>query len=88
MCAYYSYFGRARAGVIQAIDTEIAQLADLDTQLAADEQRLDALQNASTAQVAQLEAARAQRDAALVAIKADSRNSAQSLQRLQDSRRR
>jgi septal ring factor EnvC (AmiA/AmiB activator) len=83
MFVYYSYFGRARAGVIAAIDTDIHQLADLDTQLAADEQRLDALQSATTDEVAQLEAARAQRDAALVAIKADSRNSARMLQRLQ-----
>jgi murein hydrolase activator len=83
MFAYYSYFGRARAGVIQAIDTDIQQLAALDTQLATDEQRLDALQSASAAELAQLEAARGQRDAALLAIKADSRNSAQVLQRLQ-----
>jgi septal ring factor EnvC (AmiA/AmiB activator) len=83
MFAYYSYFGRARAGVIQAIDTDIQQLAALDAQLATDEQRLDALQSASAEQLAQLEAARGQRDAALVAIKADSRSSAQVLQRLQ-----
>jgi septal ring factor EnvC (AmiA/AmiB activator) len=83
MFVYYSYFGRARAGVIATIDTDIHQLADLDAQLAADEQRLDALQSATTDEVAQLEAARAQRDAALVAIKADSRNSARMLQRLQ-----
>jgi murein hydrolase activator len=83
MFVYYSYFGRARAGVIAAIDTDIHKLADLDAQLAADEQRLDALQSATTDEVAQLEAARAQRDAALLAIKADSRNSAQMLQRLQ-----
>ena len=83
MFAYYSYFGRARAGVIQAIDTDIRALAALDAQLATDEQRLDALQSASADELAQLEAARAQRDAALVAIKADSRSSAQVLQRLQ-----
>jgi murein hydrolase activator len=83
MFAYYSYFGRARAGVIAAIDTDIRALATLDAQLAADEQRLDDLQSATAAEVTQLEAARAQRDAALVAIKADSRNSAQVLQRLQ-----
>ena len=40
MFVYYSYFGRARAGVITAIDTDIRTLADLDAQLAADEQRL------------------------------------------------
>ena len=83
MFAYYSYFGRARAGVIAAIDTDIHKLADLDAQLAADEQRLDALQAATAEELQQLETARAQRDAALVAIKADSRNSAQVLQRLQ-----
>lgn len=83
MFAYYSYFGRARAGVIQAIDSDIRSLAALDAQLAADEERLDALQSASTAELATLETARAQRDAALVAIKADSRTSAQALQRLQ-----
>ncbi|HEY4342066.1 MAG TPA: peptidoglycan DD-metalloendopeptidase family protein [Steroidobacteraceae bacterium] len=83
MFVYYSYFGRARAGVIATIDTDIQQLADLNAQLAADEQRLESLQSATTDEVAQLEAARAQRDAALVAIKADSRNSARMLQRLQ-----
>jgi murein hydrolase activator len=83
MFAYYSYFGRARAGVIAGIDTDIQALAALDEQLAADEQRLDALQSASAAELAQLESARGQRDAALAAIKADSRNSAQALQRLQ-----
>ncbi len=83
MFAYYSYFGRARAGVIAAIDADIRALAGLDAQLAADEQRLDALQSAAAAEVNQLQAARSQRDAALVAIKADSRNSARELQRLQ-----
>jgi len=83
MFAYYSYFGRARAGVIAAIDADLGRLAALDAQLAADEQRLDALQSASTDELAQLEGARAQRDAALVAIKADSRNSAEALKRLQ-----
>ncbi len=83
MFAYYSYFGRARAGIIAAIDTDIHALGDLDAQLAADEQRLDSLQSATTEELAQLETARAQRDAALVAIKAESRDSAQVLQRLQ-----
>jgi septal ring factor EnvC (AmiA/AmiB activator) len=83
MFAYYSYFGRARAGVITAIDTDIRTLAGLDAQLAADEQRLEALQSAAADEVSQLQTARAQRDAALVAIKAESRNSAQALQRLQ-----
>jgi murein hydrolase activator len=83
MFAYYSYFGRARAGVIAAIDADLHTLGDLDAQLAADEQRLDALQSATTDEVAQLETGRAQRDAALVAIKAESRNSAHELQRLQ-----
>jgi septal ring factor EnvC (AmiA/AmiB activator) len=82
MFAYYGYFGRARAGVIEAIDADIHRLADLDAQLAADEQRLDDLQKATADEVAQLEAARSQRDAALVAIKAESRNSAEALQRL------
>jgi septal ring factor EnvC (AmiA/AmiB activator) len=83
MFAYYSYFGRARAGVIADIDTDIRTLAALDAQLAADEQRLDALQSAAADEVSQLQSARAQRDAALVAIKAESRNSAQALRRLQ-----
>jgi septal ring factor EnvC (AmiA/AmiB activator) len=83
MFAYYSYFGRARAGVIAAIDADIGNLAGLDAQLAADEQRLDALQNAAADEVNQLQTARSQRNAALVAIKAESRNSAQMLQRLQ-----
>ena len=52
-------------------------------QLAADEQRLEALQSAAADDVNQLQSARSQRDAALTAIKAESRNSAQVLQRLQ-----
>jgi murein hydrolase activator len=83
MFAYYSYFGRARAGVIAAIDTDIQTLAGLDAQLAGDEQRLETLQSAAADEVSQLQTARAARDAALVAIKAESRNSAQTLQRLQ-----
>jgi septal ring factor EnvC (AmiA/AmiB activator) len=83
MFADYSYFGRARAGEIAAIDTDIQTLAGLDAQLAADEQRLDALQSAAADEVNQLQTARSQRDAALIAIKAESRNSAQVLQRLQ-----
>ncbi len=79
---YYSYFGRARAGVIQQIDADVRQLADLDTQLAADEQRLAAVQSQTEAQLAQLETARSQRDAALLAIKAESRSSNDALQRL------
>jgi septal ring factor EnvC (AmiA/AmiB activator) len=83
MFAYYSYFGRARAGLIAAIDGAVQQLADLDTQLAADEQRLDGLQSATADELGQLETARSQRDVALVAIKAQSRDSALALQRLQ-----
>ncbi len=83
MFADYSYFGRARAGEIAALDTDIQALAGLDAQLAADEQRLDALQSAAADEVSQLQTARSQRDAALTAIKAESRNSAQVLQRLQ-----
>ncbi len=83
MFTYYSYFGRARAGVITAIDADIRALAGLDAQLAADEQRLDTLQSAAADEVSQLQTARAQRDTALLAIKAESRNSAQVLQRLQ-----
>jgi septal ring factor EnvC (AmiA/AmiB activator) len=83
MFVYYSYLGRARAADIATLDANVRQLATVDAQLAADEQRLDGLQSATTDEVAQLEAARAQRDAALLAIKADSRNSARMLQRLQ-----
>ncbi len=69
--------------MIAAIDTDLHKLADLDAQLATDEQRLDALQSATADELQRLETARTQRDAALVAIKADSRSSAQVLQRLQ-----
>ncbi len=82
MFAYYGYLGRARASVIETIDTDVHNLADLDAQLAADEQRLEVLQAATADQLTQLEAARSQRDAALLAIKAESRNSALALQRL------
>jgi murein hydrolase activator len=83
MFAYYGYFGRARAGVITTIDSDIRKLADADAQLAADEARLDTLQQATADEVAHLESARSQRDAALVAIKAESRNSVETLRRLQ-----
>jgi len=86
MFVYYSYFGRARAAELDHIESDVQQLAALDTQLQGEEQHLSGLESEQQARLEQLEQARTQRSAALASLKAQSRTRAQSLQRLQRER--
>jgi len=68
MLVYYSYFGRARADQIAVIRTAVARLNALEIELDEENRHLDQLTDEQQKQVDALEAARAQRTAALVAI--------------------
>src|SRR6516165_10590094 len=65
MFAYYSYFGRARAGQIRLIEDDVRRLAELDTELAAEDERLAELEKQQRAQLLDLEQARAKRSVVL-----------------------
>ena len=83
MFAYYGYFGRARAGEVERISASVRELNTLDGQLSEQEQHLSDLESERRADVDRLEQARARRSEALVALKAQSRNRTQTLERLQ-----
>src|SRR5262245_6636538 len=81
---YYQYFGRARATQIAAIDTHLAELATLDQGLAAEEERLTALEDQQKGEVAKLQSARERRGRALATLDVESKNRAKELERLKD----
>src|SRR3954466_4286513 len=81
---YYQYFGRARASQIAAIDAHLAEINELDTELAAEEQRLLALEQQQRGEVSRLQSARERRGKALVSLDAESKNRAKELDRLKD----
>jgi septal ring factor EnvC (AmiA/AmiB activator) len=83
MFAYYSYFGRARAGQIARIEAHVARLGELDAGLAGEETRLVELEQARVAELRKLEQARAERGQVLASLTAESRSRAAQLQRLQ-----
>jgi septal ring factor EnvC (AmiA/AmiB activator) len=69
MLAYYSYFGRARADQIALIRLAVERLSTLEAALEEENRHLDELASSQQRQVEALEAARAERSAALVAIR-------------------
>jgi septal ring factor EnvC (AmiA/AmiB activator) len=81
---YYQYFGRARASQIAAIDAHLAEIDQLDTELAAEEQRLLALEEQQRGEVSRLQSARERRGKALVSLDAESKSRAKELERLKD----
>lgn len=83
MFAYYSYFGRARAGQIDRIEADVRRLDELDTELAAEETKLAELEENRREELARLEGARAKRGLVLANLKAESRNRTVALERLQ-----
>jgi murein hydrolase activator len=83
MLAYYGYFGRARAGEIDRIASDVRQLDALDAQLADEDQHLAALEAEQHDALGKLEQARAARSAALASLEAESRTSEARLKRLQ-----
>ena len=82
MFAYYSYFGRARAGQIHLIEDDVRRLAELDDELAAEDLKLAELETQQRAQLAQLEQARERRTQVLANLEAQSHTRAQTLERL------
>jgi murein hydrolase activator len=86
MFAYYSYFGRARALKIQAIEGDLQRLGQLDGQLQAQDAKLAGLQQAQQAQVAALQQARSQRMQVLASISAQTQNRTARLARLRRQR--
>jgi len=81
---YYQYFGRARAAQIAAIDAHLGELATVDEGLAAEEQRLAALEEQQQGELSRLQSARERRGRALVSLDAETKNRAQELDRLKD----
>jgi murein hydrolase activator len=81
---YYQYFGHARASQIAAIDAHLAEINELDAELAAEEQRLLALEQQQRGEVTRLQSARERRGKALVSLDAESKNRARELDRLKD----
>lgn len=81
---YYQYFGRARASQIAAIDAHLAELARLDAELAAEEERLAALEQRQQGEISKLQSARERRGKALATLEVESKNRARELERLKD----
>jgi septal ring factor EnvC (AmiA/AmiB activator) len=81
---YYQYFGRARASQIAAIDAHLEELAGLDAELAAEEQRLTMLEEQQRGEVAKLQSARERRGRALVSLESESKSRAKELERLKE----
>lgn len=82
MFAYYGYFGRARAGTIASIEAHLKELEQLDAALEDEETRLAALATDRSAELKQLETARARRAGVLASLEAESASRSQNLERL------
>jgi murein hydrolase activator len=82
MFAYYSYFGRARAEQIDRINANIAQIAQLDGDIAAADERLAALEGSRKSQLGKLDAARSKRGLVLASLTAEAKEREQSLARM------
>jgi murein hydrolase activator len=82
MFMYYSYFGRARALQIQAIEADLQRITQLDGELEAQDAKLASLQQAQQDQVSALEQARSHRMQVLASISAQTQTRAQRLSRL------
>ena len=82
MFVYYSYFGRARALEIQAIEADLQRIGQLDDQLQAQDAKLADLQQQQQLQVSALEQARSHRMRVLASISAQTQTRAQRLTRL------
>ena len=81
---YYQYFGRARASQIAAIDAHLAELGKLDAELAAEDERLAALEDQQKGELSRLTEARERRGRALVSLEEESKNRAKELERLKE----
>jgi murein hydrolase activator len=82
MFVYYSYFGRARAEEIHAIESNVARLDEIDSALAAEDAKLAELEKQQRTELSQVEQARARRTVVLANLEAESHTRAQNLDKL------
>jgi septal ring factor EnvC (AmiA/AmiB activator) len=82
MFVYYSYFGRERAEEIHAIEASVTRLDELDTELAAQDEKLAQLEKQQRTQLTEVEQARSRRTVVLANLEAESHTRAQSLEKL------
>jgi murein hydrolase activator len=82
MFAYYSYFGRARADQINRITENLARLDELDGQVAAEDERLAALESQRKTELQRLDEARTKRGLVLASLQADAKTRAATLERM------
>ena len=83
MLKYYGYFGRARAERISSISDKLEHLALVRDKIAAEHERLAALEADQEEQVVTLRSAQAGRSRAVAAIESDIQSQSGQLQRLQ-----
>jgi len=82
MFAYYSYFGRARADQIHRITENLGRLEELDGEMAAEEERLAALESQRKTELLRLDEARVKRGLVLASLQADSKTRTATLERM------
>jgi septal ring factor EnvC (AmiA/AmiB activator) len=82
MLAYYGYFGRQRAGELEAIRQRLAKLDSLAADIERQTADLKALEDAARRELKSLEAARSERAAALAAVNLEVSSGNQELARL------
>ncbi len=82
MFTYYEYFGRARAEQIQSIETQVAQLAEIEQQMALEDEKLAAIEAARRGELERLQSARAERGKVLAALTTENKTRQRELDRL------
>lgn len=86
MFAYYGYFGRARGEQIARIEASVARIAELEQQLAIEDERLAELESQQQQEIEALDKARGQRSTVLVSLQNEARTRSQALTRLNQQR--
>jgi septal ring factor EnvC (AmiA/AmiB activator) len=84
MFVYYSYFGRARADEIHAIETNVSRIEQLDTDLAAEDAKLAELEKQQREQLTEVEQARQRRTIVLANLEAESHTHERNLEKLRN----
>lgn len=82
MLGYYSYFGRARAGQIAAIQQRLVRLDAIDAELRSTEERLSELQRQRQTRLEQLQGRRDERQKVLATLQREAQSRTQALTRL------
>jgi septal ring factor EnvC (AmiA/AmiB activator) len=88
MLVYYDYYNRARSARIDAVETEVRTLAELERATSAVERELASLEAEQATQVAAQRKSRDDRQAALAALDASLRDDSARVQKLRGEERR